>query len=1019
MAINSQFFFLPSPVYSQEKVEIIDSAIGELEAGDLSSDNGVIFDLYPLQLTADQPVLIYLESQDFDPYLILMDGEGNKLAENDDLYDTNAGILIDQIDPQGYGVVVTSNKAGVTGKYKLQIILPDANRLIEIQGHQSLIQAQAMMDEGSKESLFQAIELFTQGVEFYRQIGIVNREIVFALNRLGTIYSDFGENTKALAYYQEAIPLAQQLADSALEGATLNNIGSIYNALADRRTAIDYYQQALVLIRKAGDKTEEMTTINNLGVAYDNLGESEKALQYYAEAVALGKSLNDLKIIGTSLSNIGLAYNNLGEREKALEYYQQALTISRSVGDRQGEAVRLNNIALVYDGFGEKDKALQYYIQSLVIAEAVGDQSLQGSVISNIALVLDGLGQKAQALEYYQQALELARLVGDRSGEGVRLNNIALLYDSVGEKDEALAYYRQALKLAQETGDRLVEGAILSNIGYVYDGLGQLDRAMDYYQQALALRREIKDRDGEALTLNNIGTIYYARGDYGQALNYYEQALSLSRAVKNVGLEATILSNIGYVEFDQKKYDKSTLFLTQAIDLFESINSEDLSDELKVSYFDTYLYNYFRLQESLIAQNQPTVALEIAERGRARALIELLNKRFARDANFIPTEKPTIAALKKIAGDRQSTLVTYALIPTKDLTSPVKLYVYVIAPDGTMEFRQMDFNQDLKDVDFVQLLQTTRQSVTRRSPSDIIARRTAQEASTSLQQLHQILIDPIADLLPSNADAPIIFIPQGPLFGIPFPALQDSNGQYLIDKHTILTAPSIQVLAQTAQQKQRLNRQTLNLGPALVVGNPYPYPDNLNDLENAANEAKQIGQLLGVQPLIGKQAREETVLAQMPQAGVLHFATHASFDEQNGLESAIYLTAELGQSKEDLLSTPGRITAAEIFDHFETNPLHADIAILSACDTGQGEITGDGVIGLSRSLIAAGVPSILVSLWSVDDASTEKLMTEFYQQWQQGGLSKAAALRQAMLQLKQEYPEPYYWGAFTLIGEAE
>ncbi|MCT0254612.1 CHAT domain-containing protein [Synechocystis sp. CS-94] len=948
-----------------------------------------------------------------------MDAEGNKLDENDDLYDTDASILINQIDPQGYGVIVTSNKPGVTGEYKLQIILPNASQLIEIQGHQSLIQAEATMKEGSKESLLQAIELFKQGLAFYGQINIINRETIFALNRLGTIYSNFGENSQALAYYEQAVPLAQQLQDNALEGATFNNIGSIYNALGDRQTAINYYQRALALVRKAGDKTEEMTTINNLGVAYDNLGESEKALQYYAEALALGKSLNDMEMMGTSLSNIGLAYNNLGERDKALEYYQEALILSRSVGDRQGEAVRLNNIALIYDGFGEKDKALEYYIQSLIIAEAVGDQSLQGSVISNVALVLDGLGQKAQALEYYQQALALARLVGDRSGEGIRLNNIALLYDSIGEKDQALDYYKQALKLTRETGDRLVEGAILSNIGYVYDGLGQMDQAMDYYQQALVLRREIKDRDGEGLTLNNIGTIYYARQDYTQALNYYEQALALSRAVKNVGLEATILSNIGYVEFDQRKYDKSTLFLTQAIDLFESINSEDLSDELKVSYFDTYLYNYFRLQESLIAQNQPALALEIAERGRARALVELLNKRFAQDANFIPSEKPTIAALKKIAGDRQSTLVTYALIPTQDLSAPLKLYVYVISPSGTMEFRQMDFNQDLKDVDFVELLQTTRQSVTRRSPSDIIARRTAQEVSASLQQLHQILIDPIADLLPKNANAPVIFIPQGALFGIPFPALQDSDGQYLIDKHTILTAPSIQVLAQTAQQKQRLQQRASNLSPALVVGNPYPYPDNLDNLENAANEAKQIGQLLGVQPLIGKQAREETVLAQMPQAEVLHFATHASFDEQNGLESAIYLTAEAGQNNNDLLNTPGRITAAEIFHHFETNPLHANIAILSACDTGQGEITGDGVIGLSRSLIAAGVPSILVSLWSVDDASTEKLMTQFYQEWQQQGLGKAAALRQAMLKLKQEYPEPYYWGAFTLIGEAD
>ena len=992
---------------------------GELESGDPSSDNGVIFDLYPLRLTSDQPVLIYLESEDFNPYLILMDEEGNKLAENDDLYDTNAGIVINTIDRKEYAVIVTSNQPQITGKYQLKIIVPDQFQLTEIQGHISVQEAQELMDEGSRESLLKAIELFEQGLAFYQDIGVINRESIFALNRIGTIYSDLGENLKALEYYQRAVPLAQQLEEKALEGGTLNNIGSIYNALGERKEAINYYEQSLLLSRAAGDQVEEVTTINNLGVSYDNLGESEKALEYHYQALAIVTSLNDVEMMGTSLSNIGLAYSNLGERDKALEYYEQALTLSRKVGDRQGEAVRLNNMGLVYDGFGEKDKALDHYIQSLTLAEIVGDLSLQGSILGNIALVLDGLGKKIEALEYTQKALALARLIGDRPGEGVRLNNIALIYDSVGEKEEALVYYEQALDLARTVGDRLVEGSVLSNIGHAYDGLGQLQKALDYYEQALVIRRAIKDRDGEALTLNNIGTVYYSQGQNEQALSYYEKALVLSRAVKNVGLEAIILSNMGYMEFDKKKYDKSTLYLTQAIGLFESINSEDLSDELKVSYFDTYLLNYSRLQESLIAQNSPTLALEVAERGRARALVELLNKRFANDADFIPPEQPRITALQKIAVDRQSTLVTYALIPTQDQSNPVKLYIYVITPNGTVEFREMDFAQNLEKLNFVELLQTTRRTVSRRSSSEIIARRTDQESANALKQLHQVLIDPIADLLPRDVSAPVIFIPQGPLFGIPFPALQAADGQYLIDKHTILTAPSIQVLAQTAQQNRRVSQHSQSSDTALVVGNPYPYPNNLDDLANAANEAKEIAELLGVHPLIGKEAREETILAKMPQAQILHFATHASFDEQNGLQSAIYLTAESNAPDDDLFQTPGRITAAEIFNQFEANPLNAQIAILSACDTGQGEITGDGVIGLSRSLIAAGVPSVLVSLWSVDDASTAKLMTGFYQNWQQQGLDKATALRQAMLQLKEEYPEPYYWGAFTLIGEAD
>ena len=92
--------------------------------------------------------------------------------------------------------------------------------------------------------------------------------------------------------------------------------------------------------------------------------------------------------------------------------------------------------------------------------------------------------------------------------------------------------------------------------------------------------------------------------------------------------------------------------------------------------------------------------------------------------------------------------------------------------------------------------------------------------------------------------------------------------------------------------------------------------------------------------------------------------------------------------------------------------------VLSACDTGRGKITGDGVVGLSRSFISAGVPSVLVSLWSVPDAPTASLMTEFYQNLSKNP-DKATALRQAMLTTMKQHPAPKDWAAFTLIGEAD
>ncbi|NCR27837.1 MAG: CHAT domain-containing protein [Microcystis aeruginosa G11-04] len=107
------------------------------------------------------------------------------------------------------------------------------------------------------------------------------------------------------------------------------------------------------------------------------------------------------------------------------------------------------------------------------------------------------------------------------------------------------------------------------------------------------------------------------------------------------------------------------------------------------------------------------------------------------------------------------------------------------------------------------------------------------------------------------------------------------------------------------------------------------------------------------------------------------------------------------------------------YDEILQLKLNAELVVLSACDTGRGDITGDGVIGLSRSLILAGTPSVIVSLWSVPDAPTASLMTEFYRNWQEKKLDKAQALRQAMLTTMKTHPNPRDWAAFTLIGEAE
>jgi CHAT domain-containing protein len=155
----------------------------------------------------------------------------------------------------------------------------------------------------------------------------------------------------------------------------------------------------------------------------------------------------------------------------------------------------------------------------------------------------------------------------------------------------------------------------------------------------------------------------------------------------------------------------------------------------------------------------------------------------------------------------------------------------------------------------------------------------------------------------------------------------------------------------------------------------------------------------------------------MPQAKLIHLATHGLMDDFKGLGVPGALALAPSEGSRTLASSgnsDGLLTAGELLNL----RLNADLVVLSACDTGRGKITGDGVIGLSRSLISAGAPSVIVSLWAVPDGPTAFLMTEFYRNLQKTP-DKAQALRQAMLATQKSYSDPVNWAAFVLIGEAD
>jgi len=498
------------------------------------------------------------------------------------------------------------------------------------------------------------------------------------------------------------------------------------------------------------------------------------------------------------------------------------------------------------------------------------------------------------------------------------------------------------------------------------------------------------------------------------SLNAARSSVEVAKKSGSPLVYGAALHDLGSAYKDNLDYPQAEQALMQAIAIWEKlrVGLED-KESYRVSLFETQTATYQNLQKVRIAMGKYPEALEAVEQGRARAFAALLSSKLSSDRLQKYTEPSVkVSQLQQIAREQNLTIVSYSLITSTsiNISQPLlgmsELYAWVISPDGKINFRKLDINKweiengkSLREV--IADLQTrlTRSSGTRiPNPLKPIPADELDDSPDELKELYRLLIQPIAEFLPKNPESQIVFVPHDALFLVPFAALREQSGKYLIEKHTISYAPSIQVLGFT--EKLRSSPKGLE---TLLVGNPK---NDLADLPNAENEVKAIAQLFKTKSIIGKDATKTAIVAKMPEAQVIHLATHGIFDDQNGLNSAIALAID---GKESHL-----LTAANIL---QLN-LKAKLVVLSACNTGKGKITGDGVIGLSRAFILAGTPSIIVSLWNVPDTETGTLMVNFYQNMQNMQINgdRAQALRQAMLVTMREYPHPRNWAAFTLIG---
>ena len=754
----------------------------------------------------------------------------------------------------------------------------------------------------------------------------------------------------------------------------------------------------------------------------------EQAIASWQSAAELYRQDNNAQGEALALGNIGLAYESLEDYLQAVQYFEQTLAVASNTENKQLEAGIQGNLGNNYVRLGNYPQAISAYDRSLSLWQQLNDRAAEGQVRRGMGNVQIALGNYEKAADLQQQALAIAQEFQDNAGIIYSNNSLGAIAANQGKYPQAGEYYQQSLKTIESLNNAPLKNKLtaqtLNNLASTTHASQEYDLALDYYQQSLA----IAEADGlvalEGTIISGIGSVHLSLDNYAEGKKNLELGLLKAQSSGDRLLEAESLHNLGYAQWKLDSLESAEASFRQAIAIRESMR-EGLRDLDRVSLFDTQLQSYPLLRRVLIAQGKPEQALEVAEAERARSFVELLAARInpaaaSSEAFKQQTAPPTIEQIKQIARQHNATLVEYAFIADDDFIAQGKLhgdyqqiYIWVVQPTGEVNFQQVDLTpQQAELVVKAGSWSSDWQNRTSTVEEDALF--------TSFTQLHQalypLLIKPIVSYLPASADEQVIFLPQSELFQISFAALQDTNQEYLIDRHSILTAPAIQVLEFTNQQRQRLQNNSSN--EALVVGNPVmpteiitpgksPTVLDLVALPGAEIEAQNIASILQTTQIIGQAASEFLIKQKMASARLVHLATHGLLNDftNSGIPGAIALAPGSGED--------GVLTSNEILDL----KLNAELVVVSACDTGRGLVTRDGVVGLSRSLLAAGTPSVALSLWEIYDNSTAVLMQEFYRQLQDK--NKAQALRLAMLKTKQEFPHPINWASFTLIGEAE
>jgi len=546
--------------------------------------------------------------------------------------------------------------------------------------------------------------------------------------------------------------------------------------------------------------------------------------------------------------------------------------------------------------------------------------------------------------------------------------------------------------------------------------LGEYQRAVDHGEKLLKLAKDLGYRQWEGEGYRLLGDVALKQGNYNGAFSYYQQVVAMGEGSVNPSVLLWSHVGLGRAHLSENKPDLAANDFERAMEIVETLRTFLESEDTRSSFFEDKVQIYSETALVQLELGRIAEAFHTTERARARAFLDLLGTRASLSKNrelaaAEMTFSRKVAELRLlIAEDDEEEEVQSRQEEIQALQRAYKEFLAKVGRESgeqasmvTVQPLNLKQVQEVLEPDqtlleyFVTADRTYLWIVSRERLQVVTIAVSRKELSAKLNSLRRAIaqIDPLAKYrevagelyrllilpgVPFIRGKEIIIVPHDVLHYLPFQALYSPEGKYLIEDYALHYLSSASLLRFTKEKSRAMGEKVL------ALGNP-DLGDPKMALQFAGIEAKEIKNLYPQSSIyLEKEATEEKAKSLSGQNDIIHFASHAELNENDPLSSAVLLAKS---DKED-----GRLEVREIFGM----DLKASLVVLSACETGLGKLSsGDELVGLTRAFIYAGTPSVVASLWNVEDSSTAALMASFYKNLKT--MSKVEALRQAQLNL--------------------